>query len=236
VEDELRSYVEGLLWPDPPLDLQHVARLLGIVLPGIGKSAVEFLGKMSDETLVLAIQQGFFAAEAFEALFEPRYHDYFQRWCVRWHVQPQDADDLWQDLLMYLRRRGLTLYQPRGTATNFRRWLYTAALRRWRGLLRKAKRQQQLGTCPEPSSNGHAPEELAGAAELEERLQAAIDALDEPERSVVRAHLAGSSPQATADALQLPLPRVYARLHSARNRIERALGLDPRNPGEEPPS
>ena len=26
--DELRSYVEGLLWSDPPLDLRHVARLV----------------------------------------------------------------------------------------------------------------------------------------------------------------------------------------------------------------
>jgi RNA polymerase sigma factor (sigma-70 family) len=233
VEDQLRNHVDALLWANPPSGLRQVEGVLRLVLPAIGRTPVAFLAPLPDESLVLAVQQGFFAAEAFEALFEVRYHRYFHRWCLRWHVQPHDADDVWQDLLLHLRRRGLERYCPQGTPTNFRRWLYTAALNRWRSLLRKAKRQQPLDAGPEPSANGHAPDELAGAAELERRLDAAVAALAEPERSVVRAYLAGRSPQETADALRLPLERVYARLHSARNRLERALGLSPRNPVEE---
>lgn len=63
------------------------------------------------------------------AEFAARYGRQVYRWCRRWHVQPADAEDISQAVLLEFARQVQTFrYDPAGS---FRAWLKTLTHRAW---------------------------------------------------------------------------------------------------------
>lgn len=74
--------------------------------------------------------------------FEHRYSAQIQRWCRRWGMQPSDADDLTQDVLLALSKQMHKFqYDPNG---RFRAWLKTIAYRTWADFLTQQKRRAAM--------------------------------------------------------------------------------------------
>ncbi len=230
--EDLETYVRGLLWAAAPAALGHEAGLLRVVLPHLCLSPVEFLGTLDDESLVLAVQKKFLPGEAYQALMVQRYEPYLARWCARWRVPAADRDDLRQDLQERFWRTRFKSYIAQGNNHNFRAFLYTCAYRLWVGLARRRKREQPLDPASTPSVNGHGPEAEALAADLGQRLEAALEDLPEPRQAIMRGTLKGQPPGEIALGLGLSVEAVCRGLFHARNSLEKALALPRRNADE----
>lgn len=94
-------------------------------------------------------------------------------------------------------------------------------------LRRRACRPQPAAdptVLPEPASPLPLPDADAEGAEVQLHLDAALDALDEPYRSiVVLREVEGLAYQEVADALDLPLNTMKVYLHRAKRRLREAL-------------
>jgi RNA polymerase sigma-70 factor (ECF subfamily) len=70
--------------------------------------------------------------------FVDRYGGMIYQWCRRWGLQPADAEDVAQNVLLDLARQMRTfVYDPQGS---FRRWLKTVAYRSWCHLIEDYQR------------------------------------------------------------------------------------------------
>ena len=73
-------------------------------------------------TLMMRIQQNLPTDQAWEQ-FVVLYHPMIRAWCLKWHLQPSDADDVVQDVLVKLVAAIRKLqYDP---GRSFRPWLKT---------------------------------------------------------------------------------------------------------------
>ena len=75
--------------------------------------------------------------------FQKRYGDMILGWCRRWGLQPTDADDLTQDVMMALSRQMPSFDYD--STLRFRGWLKTIARRAWCDFLEK-KRKLVMGS------------------------------------------------------------------------------------------
>jgi RNA polymerase sigma factor (sigma-70 family) len=137
--------------------------------------------------------------------------------------RPEDAEDLAQETFVRM-FRALDRYDPERP---FTAWLFTIATRLGIDHLRRRRVQTLSLTVTEPGSTedrtidvedpGPGPEELASHAEEERRTKDLIDSLPEHYRIVVvLRHQQDLSYEEIAEALNLPLGTVKARIHRAR--------------------
>lgn len=143
----------------------------------------------------------------------------------------EDAEDLTQETFVRM-FRALDRYDPERP---FTAWLFTIATRLGIDHLRRRRIQTFSLTISEPGSTeertidvedpGLKPDEITSNAEEEKRAQELIDSLPEHYRIVVvLRHQQDLSYEEIAEALNMPLGTVKARIHRARallkNRIE----------------
>ncbi len=143
----------------------------------------------------------------------------------------EDAEDLTQETFVRM-FRALDRYDPERP---FTAWLFTIATRLGIDHLRRRRIQTFSLTISEPGSTeertidvedpGLKPDEITSNAEEEKRAQDLIDSLPEHYRIVVvLRHQQDLSYEEIAEALNMPLGTVKARIHRARallkNRIE----------------
>jgi RNA polymerase sigma-70 factor (ECF subfamily) len=75
--------------------------------------------------------------------FVDRYGPKIHRWCLRWNVQPADAEDITQTVLLKLAQRMRTFaYDP---SRSFRAWLKTVTHHAWRDFV-DARKPGQVGS------------------------------------------------------------------------------------------
>jgi RNA polymerase sigma-70 factor, ECF subfamily len=110
-------------------------------------------------------------------------------------------------------------------------WLYSIALRAITDHRRSpARRDQPSGLpsdpeFPEPPRSSASPERDVILSERRERVRQALDALDEPTRTVMQAYYLREMPVAAiATAMAMPEGTVKTHLHRGRQRLRDALG------------
>jgi RNA polymerase sigma factor (sigma-70 family) len=133
-------------------------------------------------------------------------------------VRGAAQDDVVQETLLAV----VEQHPPEGGA--FQGWLSTVA-RRQAGRARRQeirRRARELACVPFPAFPS--VDQVVERIELEERLWAAVSALDEPYRSAIRARFfQGLPPRAIAARDGLPLATVKTHLRRALERLRRAL-------------
>jgi RNA polymerase sigma-70 factor (ECF subfamily) len=98
--------------------------------------------------------------------FVGRYGAQIHGWCQRWGLQPADAQDVTQDILLELARQmGNFRYDPAGS---FRAWLKTVAYRTWCKFL---DRRRQPGVGSGDSAVAAQLESVAAGDDLVQRLE-----------------------------------------------------------------
>lgn len=76
--------------------------------------------------------------------FESRYGRMIREWCRRWGLQPLDAEDVAQDVMVQLARQMAAFqYDPAG---KFRGWLKTVAYRAWCDFLASRRKRGDQGS------------------------------------------------------------------------------------------
>ena len=141
---------------------------------------------------------------------------------VAYHVMQhrEDAEDLVQDAFIAVLEQ-IDRYDPERP---FAPWFFRIVVNR--GLnARKSRRVRQTEPVPEgTASSGANPEVLAERAELYARLRAAVAALPERHRLIVRlVELEGFSTAEVAQMLDLSPSTVRWYLHEARHRLRGSL-------------
>jgi len=164
-------------------------------------------------------------------LLKPLYHA-----ALRMARQKEWAEDLTQDTLIRAYER-FELFMP---GTNFRAWLFTILTHTYLNDCERGKRrpltasfdsvnvQGSTWEFPAPEANND-PVVLLMVDTLDERLQAALDALPDDYRlAVVLVDLEDMSYQEAADALKIPIGTVRSRVSRGRAQMRHALRSDPR--------
>ncbi|MCB9752848.1 MAG: sigma-70 family RNA polymerase sigma factor [Myxococcales bacterium] len=133
-----------------------------------------------------------------------------------------DIDDLVQEVFLVAHRRG-GFVPGRARATT---WLAEIALRVNSAHRRRGRRRHEDPNTSEivtAVDGGHGPGAQAETRQALERVQTALEALDEPKRAVfVLFELAGESCESIAAGLGIPVGTVYSRLHKARKLFKAA--------------
>ena len=225
------EWLEQQLWELPCAQPRALKRCLRARLKRRGLTLREVFAEVSDEALVLAIQKGFFAADAFEELLENRYKRRLFGWVNRYRISFHDAQDLVHTILLKLWSTRFDSYQPRaGKHANFRAYLRRIAQNRSVQEWRKRRRMKSGGMdeAPEPSANGHSPQQPLESTEFAERVERALSQLPLLDQQVMRATLEEQTLPEIAQALGLSYAAVAIRLYRARNKLEQALALPPR--------
>lgn len=167
------------------------------------------------------------------ALSEQRHRVY--RFALRLTGCREDAADVTQEVLVRLWRHGDRVEEAKRTA-----W----TLRVTRNAALDLIRSRQTRTSYTVNHDGlteaapdatHTPDRLTEAADVRRHLEHALDALEEPYKSIVVLREIEDLPyQDIADALELPLNTLKVYLHRARRRLRDALRAT--LPAEELPS
>lgn len=185
------------------------------------------LESLSDECLVLLIQQGLPAAWKsllFEELLVTRYSDLLSIAFRCRGVAADRVDDLIQVLHVKFWTRGVYRFDPK--KGDFRCYLRTAALNLWRQDVRRCRHTVSLDGATALASD---PPPDVGVLEQEdrERLERALCRLPESEQRILRGRMDGMTPENLVEATGRELKEVYRLLHRARRRLAEDLGLSP---------
>jgi RNA polymerase sigma-70 factor (ECF subfamily) len=136
----------------------------------------------------------------------------------------EDAADVTQEVLLRLWRHGDQVEEARRTA-----WTLRVTRNAAFDLLRRRQTRASFtvtnNDLPDAARSGdHAPDTLTEASDLRLHLDRALEALDEPYRSIVVLREIEDLPyQTIADTLDLPLNTLKVYLHRARRRLRDAL-------------
>lgn len=170
-----------------------------------------------DRRLVERVRAGDPAAfDALVARHTPRAY----RVAFRLMGHREDAQDLVQDAFLAVRAR----LDHWDSARRFTPWFFRILVNR--GLnARRARGVRRTETIPESAAAGGAPDTDAERGELRARVAAALEALPERQRIVVRLfELEGFSAVEIGEILDLSDGTVRWYLHHARKRLRAALG------------
>lgn len=131
-------------------------------------------------------------------------------------VARSDLDDQTQEVFIIAHRR-----LPEWDGEQPRAWLYAIARRCAAGYRRRSHRRHERAVEAMPESSD--PRAPATRIEMD-RLNRALDALDEDKRSVfVLYEVEEMTMREVAEAVQITLPTAYARLYAARRELARTL-------------
>ena len=136
-------------------------------------------------------------------------------------VPAADVEDAVHDVFVVAHRR----YASYDSTRPLGPWLLGIAFRvaaQWR-----RQRRHEVGldeTGRELPDAGQGPDDAVAALQVQSQLQAALGALDLPQRAVVVMHdLHGMSAPEIAEELSIPLNTVYSRLRLGRSKLAVAL-------------
>jgi RNA polymerase sigma-70 factor (ECF subfamily) len=157
----------------------------------------------------------------FEAIFR-EHAPFVWRALRRLGVAEADVDDVCQEVFVVVHRR-LADFEGRSA---LRTWIYGICVRTASDHRKRAHRRHEVATA-EPAEGradaGTPHEALAQKRELE-RLDRALDTLDDDKRAVfVLYEIEGLTMPEIAEALSCPLQTAYSRLHAARERVIASL-------------
>lgn len=137
-----------------------------------------------------------------------------------YHILNQDAEaaqDVTQETFIVAYLRLAQLRQPAGFPAWLKRIVWTQCDRLTRG---KKPRLEPIDEQYDLAHDATSPEDAAEIREIQERVQAAISALPEHQRTVTeRFYLQGESQREIAEGLQIPLTTVKKRLQYARQHL-----------------
>ena len=159
------------------------------------------------------------------AEFVEHYGRKIYRWCVRWHLQPADAQDVTQSVLLKLAVRMKDFHYD--ATQSFRAWLKTVTHHAWRDYLES---REKTG----PSAGTEDLETLEAREDLVLRLEEEFDReLLEQAMEIVRVRasphnwkafcltaLEGVPAPEVARRLQMKIARVYAARSSIQERLQ----------------
>lgn len=142
--------------------------------------------------------------------------DYVQRTLRRLGTDRSEVDDLAQEVFLVLHRRWAE-YDP---TRPLRPYLFGIALRIALAHQRKRCREVSFGTV-ELGDDGPGPEDALSTKQAHAMLQAALERIPLPRRTVLVMHELDDVPVTeVAAALSIPLFTVYSRLRKARQELE----------------
>ena len=147
-------------------------------------------------------------------------HDFVWRNVQRLGIATEAVDDAVQEVFLVVARK-LDTFEGR---SSIRTWLFAITVRVvkhiQRGRTRHERFRQRLSDVAETHPQMHRHDTRSDAARTLHRLLAT---LDEPKRHVfILSELEGLTGPEIADALDLTLPAVYARLRAAKIHLEKA--------------
>jgi len=166
----------------------------------------------SDDMLLTRIAAG--DRDAFAAAFM-RYAPRVKSYLLRLGAPGAIAEDLAQDAMLSVWRRAASYDSTKAKAST---WIFVIARNAWIDKLRREKVELAYReTSPvSEESEDEAPDEAAMRTQTEEQVSAALAALSDEQRQVVRLSFFEDMPHSEiADALKLPLGTVKSRLRLA---------------------
>lgn len=177
--------------------------------------------EQADEALLTAIAVHADRA-AFAELFQ-RFAGRVKGFLIRSGAAPEQAEEVAQEVMVTVWRKAASFDPARAGAST---WIYTIARNRRIDFFRKETRPEPDPTDPafqpEPEAD---PARKVAASERDAIVRAALDALNEDQREVVRlAFFAGLSHGEIAERLGAPLGTVKSRLRLAFVRLRGELG------------
>ncbi len=152
------------------------------------------------------------------------------QWLTSWGVPHVDRDDVFQDALLRMyRRRGL--YDP--TLGGWESWAFSyvggvARNHRDRTANRIKREDTTLDVLPDMATDAPSPEEETEAVMMQALLDKCMADLDGDSRAILYANAQGIEMVDIATAFGLSLPGAYARLKTARARLQTALDREQR--------
>jgi RNA polymerase sigma-70 factor, ECF subfamily len=151
-----------------------------------------------------------------EELFRDHY-DFVSRFSLRVGVRSADVEDVAQEVFMLAHRKGGYIAGEASPRSWLARLVLGIASTRRRSTRRRAETAENEASAPvDPST----PEHHASQRERLDRVQRAVEALDEEHRAVfVLFELEGASSEEIGFALQIPTGTVHSRLHTARRKF-----------------
>ena len=208
-----------------PLPLGAMALAVKADLPLERVMSVEttsegFRADVSAEELMAAVAQQR-DRKAFGRLFEmfgPRVKAYL----IRQGADPATAEDLVQDVMLTVWRRGAQFDAKKGAVST---WVFTIARNRRIDTLRRARRPEIDPTDPALVGEPDDPaDSVVEAAQKNKRLHAAVAELPEEQKKMLRlAYFEDKSHSVIAGELDLPLGTVKSRLRLAMAKLRNAL-------------
>jgi RNA polymerase sigma-70 factor (ECF subfamily) len=170
--------------------------------------------------------------DSFEALVGPHV-DHLYRLAWRLSGSTADAEDLVQDLLLKVYPRCDEIRALDAPRPWLARALYRLYVDRWR----RAGRSPLVEAVPDEggedvidasADTGPGPEALAGQAQEQDRLAAAVDALNPDQRALVLLHdVEGYTLNELETVLEAPVGTLKSRLHRARASLRQRLAMEP---------
>ena len=153
-------------------------------------------------------------APTFEAIFR-EHAPYVWRALRRLGVRDVDLEDMCQDVFLVVHRRLSTFHG----GSSIRTWLYGICIRAASDYRRRPHRAREAPAGDELPEVPAAPEQedIVERSLARDRLDDALDALDEAKRAVfVLYEIEGLLMPEVAEAVGCPLQTAYSRLHAAR--------------------
>lgn len=169
-------------------------------------------------------------AHRFEKQIRPHL-DSLHRYASRLTGQPDDAEDLVQELLLSLYRKDINL----DTLDNAATWLLKSLYHQFIDFTRKQKRNPGLPNTESfedlisalPDEH-HQAEQLAEQAALQRHIQVALTSLNPEQRALVVLHdMEGFALPELVPILDVPLGTLKSRLHRARQTLRENIFMEP---------
>jgi RNA polymerase sigma factor (sigma-70 family) len=169
-------------------------------------------------------------AHRFEKQIRPHL-DNLHRYASRLTGQPDDAEDLVQELLLSLYRKDIDL----NTLDNAATWLLKSLYHQFIDFTRKQKRNPGLPNAESfedlinnlPDEHSQA-EQLAEQTALQRQIRAALAGLNPEQRALVVLHdMEGIALNDLVPILDVPLGTLKSRLHRARQTLREHIFMEP---------
>lgn len=165
-----------------------------------------------ESELLLGVARG--DREAFAQLFD-RFAPKVKSYLLRLGAPPAQAEDLAQDAMLSVWRRAASFDPAKAKPST---WIFVIARNAWIDRLRREKVEfaYRAGLDNPETSNEEAPDDAVARGEDEARIAAALSALPQAQRDVVRLSFFEDRPHSEiAEHLSLPLGTVKSRLRLA---------------------
>jgi RNA polymerase sigma factor (sigma-70 family) len=169
-------------------------------------------------------------AQHFEAQIRPHLEN-LHRYASRLTGQSVDAEDLVQELLLSLYRKGIDLDSLDNAGT----WLLKSLYHQFIDFTRKQKRNPGLPNAEAADAmidalpdEQHRAEQLAERAALQRQIQTALAILNPEQRALVVLHdMEGFALNELVPILDVPLGTLKSRLHRARQALREHIFMEP---------